>query len=263
MSQPATNEIIKKELGDILEWSLESKSRLGYFAALCRRMLLLLEEEIQASRFENGTCVERMMAACVNRYLEALQAYRKGQTLSLAWKETFRTTESRRRLVFQDLLLGLNASINFDLGIAAADVLQPGKVIAMEEDFQRLEEVYCSLASQVRSEIHGISPWLKPLDRLGKRKPYRFAQFNLSAACQTAWKVARDLSVLNPQQRQELIQVLDRRVANLVRLPEGRGFLQRPLIWLARRRESRDVRRNIRTLSKSYNPVSLPQTAQA
>ena len=259
MSQPVGIDGVKKRLGEVLDWSLESKSRLGYFAALCRRMLFQIEEEIQAGRFDDGACVERMMVACLNRYLEALQAYQEGQTLSLAWKETFQSTESRRRLVFQDLLLGLNASINFDLGIAAADVLRPGQVMAMQEDFQRLEEIFCSLASQVRREIQGISPWLKPLDRLGKRKPHRFAQFNLSAACQSAWKVARDLAVLNSQQKQELIQVLDRRVANLVRLPEGRGFLQRPLIWLARRRESRDVRRNIKTLSH----ISLPQAAQA
>lgn len=259
MSELESIDGVKEKLDQVVDWSLEAKSRLGYFAALCRRMLLQLEEEIEAGRFDHGRRVERMMLASVNRYLEALRAYRENAALSLAWKETFETTQARRLLVFQDLLLGLNASINFDLGIAAADVLRPGQILAMEEDFGRLEETFCSLASQVRREIHGISPWLKPLDRLSKRKPHRFAQFNLSVACQSAWKVARDLASLNSQQKQELIHVLDRRVANLVRLPEGRGFLQRPLIWLARKRESSDVRRNIQALAH----ISLPHPAQA
>ena len=148
----------------------------------------------------------------------------------------------------QDVFLGLNAWINFDLGIAAAESVSRARISSMEGDFERLQEIFCSLTGEIRREVSSLSPWMSLLDRLSKRRPNRLAQFNLTAACRSAWKVARDLAALNSQQKHELIRVLDRRVAKQAHLLDGRGVLQRPVMWLVRRRESRDIRSNIQAL---------------
>lgn len=70
------------KLAEIIDWSRTTKSRLGYFAALYRRVTIKVKEGIAESFFDDG---ERMDVIFANRYLVAVEAYRNNAQHTLTW----------------------------------------------------------------------------------------------------------------------------------------------------------------------------------
>ena len=108
------------QLGDVIDRSLRERSRLGFFAALYRKVTIKVKEGIAAGRFDDGPRMERLDVTFANRYLEALARFRNGQPPTPCWLLSFETAATWAPIILQHLLLGMNAHINFDLGIAAA-----------------------------------------------------------------------------------------------------------------------------------------------
>ena len=71
-----------------------------------------------------------------NRYLAAYDAHRTGRTATRACAHSFVVAQQWWPIVLQHLLLGMNAHINLDLGIAAARVA-PGERLAGERRTKR------------------------------------------------------------------------------------------------------------------------------
>ena len=83
MSAVATSidEVIA-QLGDLIDRSLRERSRLGFFAALYRKVTVKVKEGIAAGRFDDGRRMERLDVTFANRYLEAVARLRTGQDLA-------------------------------------------------------------------------------------------------------------------------------------------------------------------------------------
>ena len=90
---PAKNidEVIAR-LTDIIDISRQEPGRMGYFAALYRKVTINVKQGILNGRFEDGARMERLDVNFANRYLEAYELHRKGESRPLRGK--FR---SRRR----------------------------------------------------------------------------------------------------------------------------------------------------------------------
>jgi hypothetical protein len=77
-----------------------------------------------------------------NRYLEAYHAYKAGQRARKSWQISFEA-KNKDLLLMQHLLLGMNAHINLDLGIAAAQTVESTQDIkTLHNDFNKINEVY-------------------------------------------------------------------------------------------------------------------------
>ncbi len=220
---PATtiDEVIA-QLEDVIDWSRTRRSRLGYFAALYRKVTVAVKQGIADGSFEDGPRMERLDVVFANRYLVAVDEHRDGRNPTRSWRAAFEAAKSHRLIVLQHLLLGMNAHINLDLGIAAARVA-PGETIGgLQNDFNRINAILASLVDDVRRELTGVWPALKLLDRVAGTTDDAVVNFSIGRARDAAWRTALLLAPLSDEAQEAQIDELDRFVAafaDVVRRP--------------------------------------------
>jgi hypothetical protein len=182
MPAKTIDEVIQ-ELDDIIAWAQGNRSRLGYFAAMYRKVTLKVKEGIADGVFENegiadgvfenGERMERLDVIFANRYLEAIAQHRDGKIPTVSWQLAFEASKRYWPIVLQHLLLGMNAHINLDLGIAAARTSPGGAIYDLENDFNKINEILAALVDGVERELARIWPMLKLLDRIAGKKSQR------------------------------------------------------------------------------------------
>lgn len=237
-------------LDAIVDRAYAEKDRAGYFAALYRTVTAAVKAGIAAGSFEDGPRMARLDVVFANRYLEALYRYRSGQPLSLCWRAAFDATKHRRAVIVQHLLLGMNAHINLDLGIAAAEVCPGDALSSLEHDFNAINTVLASLETGIEEEVCSLSPWIDRLDHIDPNAGRVVANFSIDRARECAWRTAQRLSVLSGAARDAAIAEIDTEVTLLAHLVERPiGFMINLNLVLVRLREVWDVRKIIRTLS--------------
>ena len=247
MNHVETIDDVIESLEKIIDWAHQENSRLGYFPALYVQVTREVQAGIQDSFFDDGPRMEKLDVEFADRYLEAFFAYRDGRHLTRSWQVTFEAAENKNLLILQHLLLGMNAHINLDLGIATARISQGSEIASVQRDFNRINEILFNLINQVQRKVDTLSPWVAVLDWVGGRKDEKFAEFSLEVAREGAWIFAKKMASSDAKQRHTSIQLRDHIVAGLEYLLEGRWFM-RPIIGLVRIFESKDVRRNIEVL---------------
>ncbi|NIV03062.1 MAG: hypothetical protein GWN59_00020, partial [Calditrichae bacterium] len=213
--QGETIEEVIRSLDKIIEWSKENNSRLGYFAAIYRKVTLRVKEGIQNEEFEDGHRMERLDVIFANRYLEAVEQYFSSGKLTNCWTLAFDTSKKWRPIVLQHLLLGMNAHIELDLGIAASETVSREELPALKRDFLTINEILASLVNQLQRELARIWPFLKLLDRLAGNIDESLANFGMKMSRGRAWDVAVELSALPHPERQLKISELDQEVVKI------------------------------------------------
>jgi hypothetical protein len=239
---PATTiDAVLSQLDGIIEGSRRDRSRVGYFAVLYRAVTARVKHDIAAGRFEDGARMERLDVIFANRYLDALEAYRVQRPTSRCWRVAFDATARWPPLVLQHLLLGMNAHINLDLGIAAAEACPGTSFPALERDFGEINRLLAEMIDDVQRRLARISPWMWLLDRIGQRADEALCGFCLSAARAVAWGAALRLASLPPERRPPDIERLDDVASALARPIETPGPLVRAALLAVRVREPNDV----------------------
>lgn len=234
----------------ILDHARQTPSRLGYFAALYGLVTLNVKAGILAGRFEDGARMEQFVVTFANRYLAAMEAYQQRQPVSDCWRVAMEAAPAWRPLILQHLLLGMNAHINYDLGIAAATVAPGAKLASLERDFNEINRLLASLVKHVQTEIGELSPWLKFLDKLSGRVDEVIINFSLRRARDQAWQLSQRLAALPSAEWEAELQRLDRKIAALGHLILHPGWLMSLRLLIIRLRESNDVPKIIEALSR-------------
>lgn len=183
-----------------VEWSKQERSRAGYFAALYRKVTVAVRDSIVAGRFENPDLMTQLDVVFARRYLDAFDGWRVDGELTGAWEAAFAATGKWRLLVVQHLLVGMNAHINLDLGIAAATVAPPGRIADVKSDFFAINDLLASLVRGVIDDIGQVSPWIGALDRIGGRTQDTLVKFSIDKARDEAWRLAEILAALPTQE---------------------------------------------------------------
>jgi hypothetical protein len=81
---------------------------------------------IQSGDFEDNAWVSRLLHRFAEYYFDALTAYqRQPGTAPDVWQVAFHASQLPGTHVIQNLILGINAHVNYDLVFALGDVLQP------------------------------------------------------------------------------------------------------------------------------------------
>ena len=235
------DEVIE-QLDDLLSRARREKSPLGYFAALYRNVTIKVKEGILAGSFEDGARMERLDVTFANRYLDALERYRRGEEPSRCWRTSFRAAENWHPIVLQHLLLGINAHINLDLGIAAAQTSPGARLAGLRRDFDSINGILCAMLNDVQDRLTLVSPWMGVLDRAGGRTDEEILNFSIDRAREAAWRAAERLASLSPEGMEKEIDVLDRWVdvlAFVIQYPPGLSI--RLATFFVRLTEGRDV----------------------
>ena len=191
-------------------------SRTGYFAGLYRRVTVAVRDQIDS--FDDPARLQRLDVTFASRYLDALAAWQAGQPCSASWNVAFTATQSAQPIILQHLLLGINAHINLDLGIACARTSPGDQLPALHGDFLRINALLGGLVNTVVAELSAVSPLIGLVARvIGPHGDDEIANFGLGAARDFAWHVAESLAPLPVALQAPKIAVLDKIVAGFGR----------------------------------------------
>ncbi|HEX7243844.1 MAG TPA: DUF5995 family protein [Longimicrobiaceae bacterium] len=242
---PATTTIdeVIARLDDVAASAVRDNSRLAYFACLYRGVTRRVRDGIAAGRFEDGPRMERLDVIFAGRYLAALEAYRRGGRAPRSWTAAFDGTRARHLLIVQHLVLGINAHINFDLGIAAAQTSPGYELRGLKRDFDEISALLGEMLDDVQDRIARVSPWMGVLDRIGSRTDEEICTFCLGGSRDAAWRAAERFAVLGKDALPAELDHLDRVVAALAHPIRSPGPLVQAGLLLARAREPGDVAR--------------------
>jgi Family of unknown function (DUF5995) len=248
---PAKNidEVIAR-LTDIIDISRQEPGRMGYFAALYRKVTINVKQGVLNGRFEDGARMERLDVNFANRYLEAYELHRKGEPPTASWQVSFEAARHWRPLILQHLLLGINAHINLDLGIAAVETSPGDQLAPLKHDFDMINRLLAELVQPLQDDIGDVSPWIGFLERIDPSADDAIINFSMDRARSSAWNFAVRLNSLGENERIAAVKQRDLEISALGRLvykPPG-VFLNLGLLAI-RMRESNDVARVIDTLS--------------
>jgi hypothetical protein len=96
------------------------------FLSCYRMMTQNIINAIEANDFEDVAWVNTLMENFAEYYFKALEAYESEQSKSpTAWRIAFTAANNPQTHVLQNLVLGVNAHINYDLVLALSDILAP------------------------------------------------------------------------------------------------------------------------------------------
>src|SRR6476646_4354106 len=186
---PQTIDEVLVELDLIIHQARETRDRLGYFAVLYRNVTIKVKEGIAAGLFEDGARMEKLDVTFANRYLTALDSFRRSQPLSRCWLVCFQLAGKWRPIILQQLLAGMNAHINFDLGIAAQAVAPGAELESLRNDFNVINGVLGGMIVKFRGYVVEVSPQIKFLDRIDPSAADAVVKSCLGKARTNAWLV--------------------------------------------------------------------------
>jgi hypothetical protein len=201
-----------ESLNTIVAETRTAGSSNGFFAAMYRTVTLRTRDATRdGGFFDDDRRMANLAVVFADRYLDAYRAYRDAGEPTETWRVTFDIgDQSTRRMIVQHLLLGMNAHINLDLGIAAAEVAPGDGLRSMYRDFLRINEVLFQMVDGLQDGLSGVSPRMQLVDRLGGRWDEAFMRFGIRAARDLAWRLAERLAVAEPRARVPMIAERDR-----------------------------------------------------
>ena len=232
---------ILQRMDGIIERCVRERCRLGYFAVLYRDVTVQVRAAIAAGEFDDGPRTERLDVIFATRYLDALERYWRGEQPTRSWLVAFESAFRWRPIVLQHLLLGMNAHINLDLGIAAARTSPGAELPALRDDFERITGLLDAMIRDVQARIERVSPWFRLIDRVGGRSDERIAGFAIGEAREIAWRAAERLAVVAPEDQEREIALQDAAVALLARAIRSPGLLLGSALEVIRVAERRRV----------------------
>lgn len=209
MQAQSINEVISL-LDGVIDSCRTSHSRNGFFAALYRRVTQHVADGIKAGRFQNAARMEALDVVFANRYLHAYEQYHQGLWVSHVWRRAFDVAERSQPLIIQHLLLGMNAHINLDLGVAAAEICTPTSITDLYTDFATINSLLAEMVDDVQSRLDALSPMMHIVDTIAGRFDETIGNFSMERARNAAWANATTLVQIDQgQPRWDAIHTID------------------------------------------------------
>ncbi|MEO1416412.1 MAG: DUF5995 family protein [Bacteroidota bacterium] len=213
--QVQTIQEVIDQLGTIIDWAYQEKSTVAFFPCLYRRVTIQIAEGIKAGAFEDNPRMERLDVAFANRYFEAFSQYDASLPTTSAWRVAFEAHGHSRPLIIQHLILGINAHINLDLGIAAANMLPGPQIMDLEQDFITINEILEKMTHEIQRDVNRLSPAFRILDGLAGKKDEYLAFFCLKSAREYAWAIAKRFAYLTEEERAIAFPKVDQKAAEI------------------------------------------------
>lgn len=237
-------------LDSIIEESLKTGDTSGYFAVLYQKVTIKVKEEIAAGFFDDGPRMEKLDVVFAKRYIDAYFAWKNNEPVTQSWTIAFTETNNNNLLVIQHLLLGMNAHINLDLGIAAAEISEPNKINELEDDFNRINEILASMVDQVQRGLSSIWPFLRKLLVWLGQADNMLVDFSMKIVRNGAWKFAKEIAAFEKAGWPETINIRDKQVSKKTQLITDPGKVIRFLFQIIRWTERGTVADKIQKLRR-------------
>ena len=237
------------QLNEIIAKETSNNSAIAFFPVLYKKVTERIKTGITNQEFENNPRMEKLDVIFANRYIEAYNLAAKGEKTTLSWKNAFEATKSSKLIIMQHLLLGINAHINLDLGIAVAETVgDNGDLTDFEGDFNKINEILASMVNDVQERIEKVSPLFYLLEKLGKGKEDKVVTFSINVARDGAWLFANQYHI-SPNKPDEITS-RDTIIGMLAsKLTTSKSWLLRATVKVIRFFETKDTRKVIAVLN--------------
>ncbi|MGN6213297.1 DUF5995 family protein [Parafilimonas sp.] len=190
MAASTIKEIIE-QLNEIVDHSIATGSRMGYFAVLYRCVTESVAQKINEGYFDDGPRMEKLDVLFANRYLDAYNTYAAGNACTTSWQLAFDATKQWKPMVMHHLLLGMNAHISLDLGIATATISPGDKINDIHNDFLKINALLIAMINDVKLKLFSMWPLSKLIAKLNTGDlENSMAGFSMIVAREAAWQVA-------------------------------------------------------------------------
>lgn len=181
------------------------------YSMMSANMLTAIEE----GRFANPAWVTGLMLRFADYYFDALKLYDKdpGQS-SAVWQQVHNAAKLPETHVMQNLLLGVNAHINYDLPLALYDCLHL-EWAKLDERQQRLRQSDHETVNQIIGDtidavqdtvVEPLSPAMALVDQLmGRMDEWLLSQL-ITAWRHEVWNVAQRLLAASDESQHQIIR---------------------------------------------------------
>lgn len=237
-------------LDEIILESSTNNSTMGYFAVLYQKVTIKVKEQIQTGYFDAGPRMEKLDIVFAKRYIDAWFAWKNKKPVTASWEKAFKLAEDKNLLVVQHLLLGMNAHINLDLGIAAAEISSPSNIDDLEEDFKRINEILASMVDEVQQGLSSIWPFLRKILAVLGQVDNFLVDFSMKIAREGAWKSACSIVALPKTAWPAAVTARDQKVVKKTMLITDTGRFVRILFLVVRWTERGTVAEKIKKLRR-------------
>ncbi|HRR08990.1 MAG TPA: DUF5995 family protein [Rhodothermales bacterium] len=127
------------------------------YSMMTQNMLTALDN----NRFQDATWVSRLLTRFAEYYFEALEAFERNPRESpAAWYLAHQHTHLPQTLAVRDLLLGVNAHINYDLALTLVELMDGEWAnqntswrLARREDYDLVNTIIAETINAVQSDI--------------------------------------------------------------------------------------------------------------
>jgi hypothetical protein len=201
------------QIDRIVAQSRAQRSRIGFFAALYHHVAHAFRANVRKGAFKRPDLIDALDIAFVNRYLQALQLLQTGATPTRPWRVTFDAARFVHPLVVQHLTLGMNAHINFDLGVAVAEVCDAQSLPELRDDFITMNDVLTSLLNEITQDLGRVWPLFGLVNRYAWQEEDAMLSLGMRDARALAWEFATQLVNMDADARAKAIAERDAEIA--------------------------------------------------
>lgn len=244
------DEVIDR-LNEVLNEAIAANSAEGIFPALYVVVTEKIREGIaRGDVFQDNARMEKLDVIFANRYLKALWQYDNGKEAetSRGWKVAFNVAKLfPSKVILQEMLVGINAHVNYDLGISADEVMAGKDIQDLKKDFNAINKILGALVDDVKEDISKLSPRFHWILRHMVGEDV-MVNFSLRIARQEAWGFAKDLHKSSGKEKEALLEKKNEEIAKLGRKISSPGFIGNLIIWWVNMRESKDIPHIVSTL---------------
>ncbi|WP_298474021.1 DUF5995 family protein [uncultured Maribacter sp.] len=251
MPKPTTISEVLVELDLIIEHSIATNDRLGLFAYIYRRTTAEILKEVELGNFENNAQLEQMDVAFANLYLKAYHDFKNGKPVNQCWEFSFRCKEEPLTIL-QHIMLGINAHINLDLGIATSETMKGKEIKGIEKDFNAVNTVLFQITNEMQKRLGRVSPLLFLLDVVGLKSDEKIIDFSMRKAREQSWHSASFLHSIPVTEKKDAIKDIDDVVVALsIIIKDPKSFLIRTGLKFIRFFEEKNVGKIITKLKEN------------
>ena len=241
------DEVITR-LDEIILWAEQNQSSAGYFAALYRQMTIAVKIGMVNNLFEEGKRMEKLDIVFAKRYFQAFEQFSKNVETTKSWKTAFQATKANQITVIQHLLLGINAHINLDLGIAAAEIASENEILKLEKDFKQINTIISGLMDDTKLKLSKIWLPFRLFTDLLDTESDGMVNFSIKVARTVSWENAKKLAFLKKAERQNYIKGMDKNVEFLANKITNPSYFTKTILWIMRKGESGSITEKIAIL---------------
>lgn len=241
MTRATTINNVLEELDTIIGDCIATNNRMGLFAYIYRRTTSEIASEITLGNFQDNQLLEVFDVEFANLYLDAHKAYINKQPLSACWAFAFDNVNEPLTIV-QHIMLGMNAHINLDLAIAAANTMSGRQLLDIENDFNKVNDILFQITNELQDRLSRVSPLLFFLDLVGENNDEKIIDFSMRKARAQSWNSANLLWSIGENHRLQTINKIDQLVLKLsecIKSPKSR--IVRYILKLIQKFENKEV----------------------